>query len=384
VQGLAFEGFTGAALNFSEGQRDQAWGNQFGGKMIPAAGGLQLTPNAIDIWLYGASTTAAIGGANPFQRNIIASANGSDPNYGGRGIAISSGGGSGGNLIQNNLIGFDYRESTTGGNAIGVQIETANNRVKGNAFGNNNNGIQVLGASANGNAINNNRIGLSEPFCAPVLPPLTGCIWFDGLSAPNQAGIYFWQGAHDNVVYGNTIANNTIFGIELINSGTNHNWLFLNSIYANAAEIDLNGYAYGYNDPASTMPNRGLNYPLIAKSWGGTTNGTVNGLLQSSNGTYSIEAFASFQCDGNGHGPGEFSLGTNSVTISNATSGNNGSVIFSVPLQAPSWLNLAGKEITFTTTDSGGNTSQFSACSAYDCDVIFRHGFDTTAGEKCP
>ena len=384
VQGMAFEGFTGAALNLSGGENDQAWGNQFGGKMVPAAGGLQLTPNAIDIWIYGANTTATIGGANPFQRNIIAGANGSDPNYGARGIAISSSGGSSGNSIVNNLIGMDYRESTSGGNGVGVQIETMNNRIKDNVFGNNNNGIQVLGANANGNAINNNRIGLSEPFCVPALPPLSGCIWFDGLSAPNQAGIYFWQGAHDNVVYNNTIANNTIFGVELIDSGTNHNWLFLNSIYANAAEIDLNGYSYGYNNPASAAPNRGLNYPSIGQSWGGPTNGTGKGILQSSNGIYSIEAFASFQCDSNGHGPGEYSLGTHSVTISNASSGSNGSIAFSVPLQAPSWLNLAGKQITFTATDSAGNTSQFSACNAYDCDVIFRHGFDTAMGEKCP
>ncbi|TLY46780.1 MAG: hypothetical protein E6K53_17210, partial [Gammaproteobacteria bacterium] len=183
---------------------------------------LPLTSNAIDIWLYGANTTSQIGGIDPGSRNIIAGANGSDSNYGGRGIALPNYGSasSTGNSIVGNLIGLDYQESMSGGNGVGVQIETAGNRVLNNIIGNSNNGIQVRGVSASGNLIQNNRIGLTEPFCAPALPPLDACIWFDGTSTPNQAGIYFWQGAHDNRVRGNTITNNTLFGIELINAGT--------------------------------------------------------------------------------------------------------------------------------------------------------------------
>src|SRR6202035_3903414 len=129
------------ALNLSAGQGDLVWGNQFGGQL--RAGNLPLTSNAIDIWLYGASTTSQIGGADPGHRNIIAGANGSDPNYGGRGIAIPNYGSASStdNSITNNLIGLDWRESTSGGNAVGVQIETARNHVLNNIIGNSNNGI---------------------------------------------------------------------------------------------------------------------------------------------------------------------------------------------------------------------------------------------------
>ena len=72
------------------------------------------------------------------------------------------------------------------------------------------------------------------------------------------------------------------------------------------------------------------------------------------------------------------------MSINNAPAGSNGSAAFSVNLQAPGGTSLAGKQITLTATDSAGNTSQFSACSAYQCDVVFRHGFDTATGEKCP
>ncbi|GAA0720008.1 choice-of-anchor Q domain-containing protein [Dokdonella soli] len=382
VQGLAFEGFTSAALNLSAGQNNLVWGNQFGGQ-LRGASNLHLSPNAIDIWLYGANTTSQIGGTDPGSRNIIAGASGSDLNYGGRGIALPNYGSasSTGNSIINNLIGLDYRESTSGGKAVGVQIETAGNSVLNNVIGNSNNGIQVRGASTSGNVIQNNRIGLTEPFCSPALPPLTGCIWFDGTSAPNQAGIYFWQGAHDNRVLGNTITNNTLFGIELTNDGTYRNQIASNSIYANPAvwagfignhhtrhraQINLDGFKYGYNNPDSTAPNRGLNYPVIQSANGGPLSGTITGYLSSSNDSYAIEVFSTPTCEAGGavaHTP------KGATTIANGlpTLGANGVGTFSFAFTSPPGLNLAGRYITATATDSHGNTSPFSHCVAYQC-----------------
>ena len=62
----------------------------------------------------------------------------------------------------------------------------------------------------------------------------------------------------------------------------------------------------------------------------------------------------------------------------------NGTGYFSFNFATPSSQSLSGRYITLTAIDSKRNTSEFSACKAYLCDVIFRHAFDTLAGEKCP
>src|SRR5262249_12028734 len=117
IQGITFEGFTSAALNISGGQGNLVRGNQFGAVMrLRATSIYYFGHNAIDIWLYGADTTTLIGGGELGNRNVIATASasmlaaGNDTNYGGRGIAIPSYGGSHGNTIAGNLIGLDAYE----------------------------------------------------------------------------------------------------------------------------------------------------------------------------------------------------------------------------------------------------------------------------------
>lgn len=391
VQGLAFEGW-GIALNLTAGQGNLVWGNQFGGNLFSGSGSTSLSPNAIGIWLCGGTTTTSVGGTDPAARNIIDGASSSlgwsspNPGYDGSGIALSSGCGSNGNSIVNNLIGTDaFEQTTTYGDAVGVQLETANNSVSGNVFGNNNNGIQARGSGATGNSIANNLFGISEPpLCVLSCP--------DPYAMPNQAAIYFWQGAHGNYVIGNVITNNTLFGIELTNAGTYRNEIVANSIYGNSAnwatngaEVNLDGYSYGYNAGGSTAPNRGLNYPLVSSVVGSPSSGTITGVLESSNDSYAIEVFSSPTCEAGGayaHSP------IGGTTISDAFADPihniyiNGSGSFQFAFTSP--ISLAGRYITATAIDSNGNTSEFSACQPYQCDVIFRHGFDNATGEKCP
>lgn len=380
VQGLAFEGW-GLALNISAGQNNLVWGNQFGGTLY--FNSQQLTPNGIDIWLCGGTTSTTIGGADPSNRNTIGSADGAQVGYGGDGIALSAGCGSGGNSIVNNIIGFDWNENPgTSGNAIGIQLETANNIISGNVIGNNNNGIQVLGSGANNNKIHDNLIGLTEsPLC--VIGP---CPAYN--NAPNQAGIYFWQGANSNFVYNNTITNNTLFGIEMTGTGTYRNEIYSNSIFGNpaswaagGAEVNLDGYAYGFNDPNSTAPDRGLNSPAIDSVIGSGSRGTLVGHLASSNDFYLIEVYSSPTCEAGGaftHAPYGF------TSISNATGTANGTGGFKFDFTSTQSISLSGRYITATAIDSNGNSSQFSACKLYQCDVIFRNGFDSVTGEHCP
>lgn len=399
IQGLAFERW-GTALNISAGQDNLVWGNQFGGSLLSPGPNpdLSLSPNGIDIWLSGNTTTTTIGGTDPADRNIIASAGASGSpqspdaaSYQGRGIALSAGGGSGGNSIINNLIGMDaYETRTTNGNAVGIQLETANNTITGNVIGNSNNGLQVTGTGANHNVIVNNLIGLTETYRVLCSPPPGGCPP-DHSPAPNQAAIYFWQGANTNYVIGNTISNNSLFGIELTGAGTYRNEIVANSIYgnpaswaANGAEINLDGYSYGNNVP-SNSPNGQLNYPLIDGVVGSSRLGTIKGRLESINGAYSIEVFSSPTCEAGGayaHNP------IGATTISDAFSDPihgiyiNGSGAFS--FNFTSAFSLSGRYITATAIDGYGNTSEFSPCKLYQCDVIFRHGFDGSTGEHCP
>ncbi len=400
VQGLAFEGF-GIGLNLSAGQNNLVWGNQFGGNLWYGAGSMPLSSNAIDIWLCGGSTTTTVGGTDPSNRNIIDSASNSNvtspqPNYDGRGIAISSaastGCGSGGNSIVNNIIGLDNFESTTSyGNAIGIQIETANNKISGNVIGNNNNGIQLLGSGASGNEIFGNLIGISEPLLcvlSPCPPPN---------AEPNQAGIYFWQGAYGNLVVSNTITNNSLFGVELINAGTYQNLILANSIYGNPAswaalssdstreQVNLDSYAYsttyGLYTSVSAPPNDYLNYPIVNRAVGSSSRGTIAGSLAATNGTYSIAVYSSPTCEAGGafaHSP----WGATLVSGQDSVHHVDGSGTFSFDFTSP--ISLTSRYITATAIDSNGDTSEFSPCKLYQCDVIFRHGFDTAKGEKCP
>jgi hypothetical protein len=384
VQGLAFEGFNSSSTSTNAiavyGGNNLFYGNQFGGKL----GTLTLSQNNTGIYSLGRATTVTVGGSSPAQRNVIG---GTTYNGFGGGVGVyiphdpsNFFGDSTGNMITGNLFGTYGDETASAAADFHIGIETSGNTVSNNVIVNGNTGIFIQGAQASFNYVNGNRIGKTDPYCLPG--PTPSCS--DGNAAGNAYGLTMSGGANRNRVDLNTIWDNA-YGVQIFDANSNQNELGSNSIYGSViGEIFLNGYSYGYNDPASTAPNRGLNYPLIGGSSGGTASGIVNGILQSSNDTYKIGLFASDQCDSGGHGPGEYPLGSGSLSINNATFGSNGSAAFSMNLQSPNGISLAGKQITLTATDSAGNTSQFSACTAYLCDVIFRHGLDTTTAEKCP
>lgn len=384
VQGLAFEGFNSNSTSTNAvavyGGNNLFYGNQFGGKL----GALTLSQNNTGIYALGRATKITVGGSNPAQRNVIG---GTTYNGFGGGVGVyiphdpsNFFGDSTGNSITGNLFGTYGDETASVYADFHIGIGTSGNTVSNNVIVNGNTGVFLQGAQAFFNAIDNNRFGKTDPYCLPG--PTPSCS--DGNAAGNSYALTISSGANRNLVNLNTIWDNG-YGVEVSNAESNQNELRSNSIFGNViGNIVLDGYSYGYNDPASTAPNRGLNYPLIGGSSGGTAKGVVSGILQSSDDTYRIEAFASGQCDSGGHGPGEYPVGSVSMSISNAPAGSNGISAFSVTLQAPGGISLAGKQITLTATDSTGNTSQFSACSTYQCDVIFRHGLDSSTGEKCP
>lgn len=401
VQGLVFEGFhdTGGscggaaiALGFDGTAGAIITGNQFGGNL----GNLGLLPNDVDIT---GGTNASIGGAAPQFRNIITGATCSG-GINGRGIYAGYSdffGGATGMKIVNNLIGTDASEYGGGGaarqyNDTDLWIETSGNTISGNVIVNSiaQSGIYLKGAQATGNAIDSNLIGITESFCVTYPFPL--CLGGD--NAANRAGVRLEGAASGNRITHNTIWNSLASGVEMATTTVSpeQDLIGANSIYANNPTYGgiYTGYPvnFQYNDAQSSVqaqPNRGLNNPIITRAIGGVTSGTVSGTLASTNAIYNIEVFASQQCDASpGYGEGETFLTAQGTSISNAPSGNNGSTSFSIPISVASNESLAGKQITLTATDAAGNTSTFSKCMAYTCDVIFKHGFDSATGEKCP
>lgn len=386
LQGLAFSGFSasggsGSALLMTGGSGNLIWGNQFGGELNTANGTLLLPPNDSNIRLTSLSQSV-VGGDLPAQRNVIADANGA-------GVLVDSfqSIASTGNEIIDNLIGSVGLETEPFGNFIGIKLNTSGNTVRNNTIINSGlDGVLMDVAAAHDNLIQGNRIGIRDTICI-------GVICLGGPAGNGRDGILLFYGPHDNIIYDNVIKHNLSRGIEIGSSAgatSLRNWLVGNSLYANVAQgtffITYNG-ADNDADPAQqNMANRGLNYPVISRAYGGTRKGWVQGTLASTNGNYSIDLFSSAAPDaGFPRGEGEFfHRSAYGVSINNAPSGQNGNTSFRLSFPVAPISSLAGRVITVTAADFDGNTSEYSAPVAYECDVIFSHNLDDTLGDRCP
>lgn len=386
LQGLAFSGFsasggTGSALLMTGGSGNLIWGNQFGGELNTANGTLMLPPNDTNIKLTSLSQSV-VGGDLPAQRNVIADANGA-------GVLVDSFQffASTGNEIIDNLIGSVGLEIEPYGNLTGIILRTSGNTVRNNTILNSDqDGLLMDVAAASDNIIQGNRIGIRDTLCF-------GTLCLGGPAGNGRDGINLFFGPHDNIIYNNVIKNNISRGVSIGSSagGTSlRNWLVGNSLYANGAQgTFFNSYNGADNDadPAQqNMANRGLNYPVITRAYGGTRKGWVQGTLASTNGNYSIDLFSSAAPDaGFPRGEGEFfHRSAYGVSINNAPSGQNGNTSFRLSFPVAPISSLAGRVITVTAADFDGNTSEYSAPVAYECDVIFSHNLDDTLGDRCP
>ncbi|MEO5624207.1 MAG: right-handed parallel beta-helix repeat-containing protein, partial [Dokdonella sp.] len=267
LQGVAMEGFTGAAVSIIGGTGPLIFGSQFGG----VASGVALSSNGINVQLGGLVTGASIGGSDPSLRNVIGGAT----SYG---IQIPSNqfANATGNTISNNLIGIAPNGLGENANGIGIYIATTGNTVQQNVIsGNATDGILLAGSGATGNLITNNRIGLKSGFILCGIPPFPACGPGD-LGLPNgRHGVRVEGGANHDRVLSNTIAYNASMGISLA-SGLGNKLLF-NSIHDNAGYgVDLEGSGLNDNDGAAAaqnLPNRGLNFPVITRAYGGRHHG---------------------------------------------------------------------------------------------------------------
>ena len=366
-EGLAFSGFTTAAINLQGGSGHVIEGVRIGG----STGGGALAPvhDGIDVGLAVADVT--IGGSDNGKRNIIGDATFNGINIAGGSDAIAP---AHDNQIVNNYIGVGWNKNTgnftnLGNGQIGLRINGRTNTISGNVIGFNFlRGIDLYGSDAHDNAVSGNFIGVSP----------SG----DNLGNSN-GGVYITQDAHDNTLSGNTIADNQVDGIGIASG--QHNLLRANSIHDNSGiGIDLGADGVTPNDndstpPAGDPPNRDQNFPVLTGAIGGDTKGKVSGMLTSTPGDYRIEFFASPACDASGHGPGETYLGHTTITLPNLTVNGQTTVSFNKTVES-FFLQIPGEMITATATAQApgvaGDTSEFSACFPYFDDTIFASGFD--------
>ena len=374
VNGLAFSGFSDAALLLNGGTQHIVVGNRFGGN----AGGHALQPNGVAVQLGAGTNGVTVGGDDIAQRNVIGSSTNAGVAVFGAGIgAPPTPTGSHGNTIVNNLIGVGWNVSgeafTDLGNVTrGIYVSGYDNTISGNWIGDNvQSGIALVGGGAQGNTISANYIGFP---------------WGAGIYGNGQAGIHL-QGDNNDAPTGNTMLDNVI-----AENGTQgvwveigqHNKVRRNGIYANGGlGIDLWSVGVLPNDDDGVQfldfPNIGLNYPVLSAAFGGTSNGTFNGTLTTLPGDYRIDFYQTLGgCDPGDNRQAQGWIASALVTVPAAQSGDQGTATFSLVKSAGDLGQLyAGAGITSTTTDADGDTSELSACVSYQfIDLIFANGFD--------
>jgi len=372
VKGLAFSGFSDAAIALGSGSGSVIEGNRFGGN----ASGHALLANGFGIRLDANSHDTEVGSDDVADRNIISGSSGS-------GIAMfgslsgSTPVGSHDNQIVNNLIGVGWSGGADGdytslpNGARGIYLAGHDNEISGNFIGDNAQaGIYLANGGARNNTIENNAIG-----------------FYQGTTSHGNgtAGIRLDGAAGDaptaNVIRYNLIGYNATQGVW-IGIGQ-QNRTRQNYIYANGGlgiDLDAAGVLPNDNDAAATpadFANRGLNYPVLSNAIGGGASGHFSGVLESSAGDYRIDFYGTRGgCPSGDNRQGEYFIGTAIASITITVVGGNGAASIDANLTSRTAPLFGGDGITATATDSIGNTSEFSACVVYHDDTIFADGFD--------
>ncbi len=358
VSGIAFSGFSDAAIELEGGSGHTVTGSQTGGTV----GGVTLAPVDIGIDIGPGVSGVTIGGSDDSARNVIGDATASGVHISGPSSSLP---GASNNQIVNNYIGVGWDVSSStftdqGNGTNGVYVAGDHNNVFSNLIDASGlDGIRLSGDAATNNLLLFNGIGSNF--------------------GNAEDGIAFFNAAAQNAVLANTIANNASDGIHVISGQRNE--LSGNSISGNGGlGIDLAtaGVTPNDNDSDPQAPdyaNRGLNFPVLARAIGGHHSGTASGTLTSTFGDYTIQFFSSPTCNSSGYGEGAVyqSEASASVTL---TANGQGPASFVAALQFPFGF-AAGSAITAVAIDSVGNTSEFSACQTYVDDTIFADDFES-------
>ncbi|HXE55900.1 MAG TPA: CAP domain-containing protein, partial [Tepidisphaeraceae bacterium] len=278
---------------------------------------------------------ATVGGTSTGAGNVI-SANGN-------GIVVTASGG----IIQGNLIGTDPTGMTDMGNtASGIFVSSQGNTTIGGTTtlarnviaANKVNGVRISGdATTTGNVVQGNYIGVNAA----------------GATLGNALAGVSIQGAAGTTVSTNTIGGNYGNGVEVIGASATNDKITQNSIYSNVGTgIDLGGDGATPNHVGGNVsgPDNLLNHPILTALSISPTATTVTGSLNAAaSSAFTLEFFA------NPYGTGAFQ-GKTYLAKTSVNTDANGNATFTATLP----VMAAGQTVTATTTDSSGDTSEFS------------------------
>jgi hypothetical protein len=224
------------------------------------------------------------------------------------------------NEAQDNTLGGLTPEEANviAGNGTGVRIgdpATTSNMIQGNYIGTNAAGATDLGNANEGVYISNasgNTIGGVDDGAGNVIA-------YNGADNPDASGVRVQDAdALMNNIWGNSIHHNAALGIQLDAGGNN-------------------------DQPPPTLTSAVNGSTRIE----GTAAGPPNSTLR-------IEFFTNGECDDSGAGEGETFIGSTNVQTNGV-----GLAAIDVTFTATA---AAGEQITATSTDPMGNTSEFSVC----------------------
>ncbi len=265
------------------------------------------------------------------------------------------------NVIEGNYIGTNAAGDAAAPNLYGVviydsfgnTIGSTNDALRNVISGNSDDGVNIGGASATGNTVIGNYIGVDASSVGPLGNGDNG-VKIETSPGNTIGGA---TPAHSNI-----IAHNTRNGVLIEAADATGNAVRGNSIYNNGAlGIDLDptssdGDGVTPNDEgdADSGPNNLQNFPVLASAVTDAGSTLVTGTINSTANTeLTIEFFANPACDSSDHGEGQVLAGTAVVTTDGAGNASISETISGV---------AAGAVITATATDSSGNTSEFSEC----------------------
>ena len=328
--------------------------------------------------------------------------------FNGNGVVLE---GSGGQLIEGNLIGTDTGGTTDHGNGgAGVYINGAPGVVLRNNVisGNDSHGVSISGSGATGTSIYDNFIGTNAAGTADLGNTasgvhvsgardtvilkniisgndshgvsLTGSGTRDTLVAENYigtnsngtslgntgSGIHIGDNARDNLVEDNTIANNGGDGVTVISNSATGNTIWENSIHSNTGlGIDLADDGITPNDAgdSDSGPNRLQNFPVLNVFAVRGDQAAARFSLDVIGGRrYIVDFYANDSCDtAGGNGEGKEWLGF--TPVQESTSGNLTFNSSTLQRSIGSFTTTTGTHITATATDTAlASTSEFSAC----------------------
>jgi hypothetical protein len=250
------------------------------------------------------------------------------------------------NSIQGNFIGTDINGRVALGNSgPGIVINSSNNLVGGTdpgarnlVDGNGSDGILIQGASATGNQVLGNDIGLASDGTTSLGNLADGV---DIQASHNQIGS-LTSGA------GNVITANGADGVAVVSGSENA--IQSNSIYSNKG-LGINLAAGANNNQKSPVLINAIPHS------GGTL---IQGLLNGLPGTaYTLQFFSNPACDPSNFGEGQTLLSQTTVTTDISGTAN-----ISTTTQA-----LIGTQfISAISTDPNQNSSAFAQCVVTDVD----------------